>query len=149
MKRFLFFILLCVSCISAQAQNQVVIKCPDCGHDITIDISVGGSAVAIHSLTSNPEEFASKDVQQQAAQCKGITAKGTRCSRKAQANSDYCWQHANKASTTTSSNLTSGTTTTPKTSSSSSGGRCRATTKSGSRCSRTARSNGYCWQHGG
>lgn len=122
--------------ITSFAQQQIVIKCPECGHAIKVSFSVDGSAIAVHDSTS---------VVAISGLCKAKTAKGTQCSRKAQDGSEYCWQHASK----TEARQTTTTTSTLMDSTSASGGRCRATTKSGSRCTRTARSNGYCWQHGG
>lgn len=137
MKTRMFFTLVALfASIASYSQQKVTVKCPDCGHLITISINVDGSAEAAHdTIQSN-----------NAGQCKAITQKGTQCSRKAQNGSDYCWQHADKAGKTSNS---SSSTKSSSTTSSSGGGRCRATTKSGSRCSRTAKSNGYCWQHGG
>jgi colicin import membrane protein len=34
-----------------------------------------------------------KESTQASGQCKAVTSKGTQCSRKADAGSDYCWQH--------------------------------------------------------
>lgn len=124
--------------VAVNAQQQITINCPECGHAIKISISVDGDATAVHESTS---------VVATSGQCKATTAKGTQCSRKAQDGSEYCWQHAGKAGI---QQTTTTTTSTPaKSISTTSDGRCRAITKSGSRCKRTAKSNGYCWQHGG
>lgn len=138
MRTIFSFIFLLIT-ISANAQQQIAVKCPECGHNITITISIDGATAVEH-------EKALTTLQNN--QCKAVTSKGTQCTRKAQDGTDYCWQHtgtSNNQSTTSKTSMSIKTTS----ASSISGGRCRATTKSGRRCSRSARSNGYCWQHGG
>lgn len=138
MRTIFSFICLLIT-MSANAQQQITVKCPECGHNITITISIDGATAVEHENTLTT---------QQNNQCKAVTSKGTQCTRKAQDGTDYCWQHTGASNTQSTTPKTSKSTKAPSTSSSS-GGRCRATTKSGSRCSRSARSNGYCWQHGG
>lgn len=139
MKRQIIIVLSLIGfAASLCAQQQIVVKCPECGHNITITLSVdGGAPQAIHDSTTTAPVGTP-------TQCKATTAKGTRCSRMAQAGSEYCWQHASKATTTGRPQ-----TGTKPTTSTTSGGRCKAITKAGKQCSRAARSNGYCFQHGG
>jgi colicin import membrane protein len=65
--------------------------------------------VPINSTSSsiNDESAAGAKAVQNQEQCKAITQAGSRCSRKAEAGSDYCWQHKPKTSTSTSTTSTS------------------------------------------
>ena len=70
-----------------------------------------------------------------AAQCEGITKKGSQCKRQASPGSQYCWQHGgsvkNNAAATSEYR-----------------GQCDAITKGGKRCTRKAQPGGTkCWQH--
>ena len=143
MKKTICFIIFFFAAIVSIAQvlnnkQEIIIKCPQCGHNIVVSINVNGTTIATHEGDSiaNP------------GRCQATTLKGTQCSRNAVAGSKYCTQHKNmygnsQGSTSSSSN------TSTNSSSTTSGGQCRATTKAGKRCSRPAKSNGYCWQHGG
>ena len=75
-----------------------------------------------------------------AAQCAGITKKGTQCKRQASPGSQYCWQHGG----TTKAQREAGVTTDAEVAKA----RCKATTKAGTQCKRQASPGSqYCWQH--
>ena len=143
MKKIFCLIIFLLTVMFSVAQNtsntqEIIIKCPQCGHNIVVSFNVNGTATAIHesdSIASNGD----------AARCQAMTLKGTQCSRNAIKGSNYCSQHDNMYLNKKSSK----TKTDEKSNSTSTTGQCRATTKAGKRCSRPARSNGYCWQHGG
>jgi len=57
----------------------------------------GGTCGVCARARSAPQEQPNKPVEKQdtnTAQCKAITKKGTRCSRRA-TSAGYCWQHGN------------------------------------------------------
>lgn len=71
-----------------------------------------------------------------AAQCTGITKKGTQCKRQAATGSDYCWQHRGTTATQRTAGITA------------EEGRCKAITKAGTQCKRNAQTGSkFCWQH--
>lgn len=136
--KFVLLFAICLLSLKIHSQQQIVIKCPECGKDINITIGVSGVATAVHTVG---ESVAKTN------QCKATTAKGTQCTRSAQEGSEFCWQHTEKTTSKVSNTTVSHSA--ASTINATSGGRCRATTKAGTRCTRTASRNGYCWQHGG
>ena len=75
-----------------------------------------------------------------AAQCEGITKKGSQCKRQASPGSQYCWQHGG----TTKAQRAAGVTTDAEVEKM----RCKAITKAGTQCKRQAsQGSKYCWQH--
>ena len=75
-----------------------------------------------------------------AAQCAGITKKGSQCKRQASPGSQYCWQHGG----TTKAQRAAGVTTDAEVAKL----QCKATTKAGTQCKRQAlQDSKYCWQH--
>lgn len=76
-----------------------------------------------------------------AAQCAGITKKGTQCKRQASPGSEYCWQHGGTTKAQREAGVSNGAAVAD--------GRCQATTKSGERCKRNVNPGSkFCWQHG-
>ena len=64
------------------------------------------------SFSQSKQELpASQNKVSESGRCKAITLKGSQCSRKSEAGSDYCWQHKNNGqakSTVKSSGSSSG-----------------------------------------
>ena len=73
-----------------------------------------------------------------AAQCAGITKKGTRCKRQASPGAEYCWQHGGTTADQRAAGVTA------------EDGRCKAKTQDGEQCKRNAKPGSkFCWQHQG
>lgn len=58
-------------------------------------LSILNSKSVSNELNTNIEDKDKSDIEKK--RCKAYTLKGTQCSRNAQPNSDYCWQHQSKS----------------------------------------------------
>ncbi|HAQ02375.1 hypothetical protein A2467_02280 [Candidatus Nomurabacteria bacterium RIFOXYC2_FULL_36_8] len=56
-------------------------------------------AISLNKPSDVPQPTSSEKSNSTNNQCKAITAKGTQCSRNAEAGSDYCWQHKSSQET--------------------------------------------------
>lgn len=62
-----------------------------------------GSTAETKTVTNSSTSSTTTATPAKAKQCAAITKAGTRCSRTAEAGSDYCWQHKQSSSSSSSS----------------------------------------------